>query len=67
MKFFEFARRYDDTLYSTEVWVNGGNVRAKIIRSDVGVTNGMLQYIDSILGIPTMDIPALINDDDYLL
>ena len=47
--------------------MNGGNVRARIIRPDVGVTNGALQYIDRVLGIPTMDIPTLIYDDGHLL
>ena len=47
--------------------MNGGNVRARIIRPDVGATTGTLQYIDRILGIPTMDIPALILDDVHLL
>ena len=42
-------------------------MRAKIIRPDVGVTTGMLQYVDRLLGIPTMDIPTLIYYDDYLL
>lgn len=63
---------YDNTklvIYKdrNETWVNGGNMRAKIIRPDVGVTNGRLQYIDRLLGIPTMDIPTLIHNDDYLL
>ena len=47
--------------------MNGGNVRARIIRPDVAVTNGGLQYIDRILGIPTMDMPMLIYDDGQLL
>ena len=42
-------------------------MRAKIIRPDMGVTNGRLQYIDRLLGIPTMDIPTLVHNDDCLL
>ena len=54
-------------MYSTEMWVNGGNIRARIVRPDLEVTNGQLQYIDRVLGLPTMDIPELIYENGELL
>lgn len=48
-------------------WLNGGNVRARITRPDVKVANGVLQYIDAVLGVPYMDIPTLIYYDDNLI
>ncbi|KAL4216515.1 hypothetical protein ACF0H5_024238 [Mactra antiquata] len=50
-----------------ESWVNGGNVRSRIIRPDIKVTTGALQYIDGILGVPDKDIATLIYYDEYLV
>jgi len=52
----------------SETWVNGGHVRARILRPDIDTTNnGRLQYIDAVPGVPWMDIPTLIAYDEYLV
>ncbi|KAL3884353.1 hypothetical protein ACJMK2_024499 [Sinanodonta woodiana] len=64
--------RYNQNVISiynerNETWVQGGYVKAKIVRPDVKVTNGYLQYIDAVLGVPNKDIANLIYYDDWLL
>ncbi|KAK3598511.1 hypothetical protein CHS0354_001050 [Potamilus streckersoni] len=64
--------RYNRMLISiynerNETWVQGGYVKAKIVRPDVKVTNGYLHYIDAVLGVANKDIANLIYYDDWLL
>lgn len=50
-----------------ETWVQGDTVIAKIVRADVEGLNGRIQYIDTILGIPYLDMTNLICSDLWLL
>lgn len=71
------SRMYRQTLYSNErltiynerneTWVQGGNVKARVIRPDIKTVNGMVHIIDSLLGIPYLDLPMLICSDVWLL
>ena len=47
--------------------MQGDNVIAKITRADIEATNGRIQYIDTILGIPYLDMANLICSDLWLL
>lgn len=47
-------------------YVQGGYVTAKIVRVDVGCTNGILQYIDKILGLPDENIMSIIHGHPWL-
>ncbi|XP_064596244.1 fasciclin-1-like [Liolophura sinensis] len=53
-------QRFNDT------YVEAGYVRARVVRPDVGVTNGYVQYIDRVFGIPPKDIPTTICEDAWL-
>ena len=64
---FMFSLIHYIFIFATDTWVNSGNVRARIIRPDISVTTGRLQYIDAVPGIPSMDIPTLIYYDNYLM
>lgn len=48
---------------SVSTYIEGGNVRARIIRGDIGVTNGILHYIDTVLGVPYLTMKGQINTD----
>ncbi|XP_078329328.1 fasciclin-1-like isoform X2 [Crassostrea virginica] len=71
------SRMYRQTMYQNEqltiynerneTWVQGGNVKARIIRPDIKTVNGMVHIIDSVLGIPYLDLPMLICHDVWLL
>ncbi|XP_048748872.2 uncharacterized protein LOC125661046 isoform X1 [Ostrea edulis] len=71
------SRQYRRTMYSNErvtiynerneTWVQGGNVKARVIRPDIKTVNGMVHIIDSVLGIPYLDLPMLICHDVWLL
>ena len=50
----------------SERYVKGGYVTAKIVRVDVGCTNGIVQYIDRILGIPDENIMSVIYNHPWL-
>ncbi|KAL5019551.1 hypothetical protein ScPMuIL_002443 [Solemya velum] len=56
------------TVYNqrNESWIQGGYVRAAVNRSDVENTNGRVHFIDSVLGVPFLDIPAAIYYDEWL-
>ncbi|KAK3094568.1 hypothetical protein FSP39_003488 [Pinctada imbricata] len=57
------------TIYNerNESWVQGGFVKARVIRPDIKTTNGMVHIIDSVLGIPYLDMAMLICHDLWLL
>ncbi|XP_061190366.1 uncharacterized protein LOC133198263 [Saccostrea echinata] len=71
------SRQYRQTMYNNEMvtiynernetWVQGGNVKARVIRPDITTVNGMIHIIDSVLGIPYLDLPMLICHDVWLL
>ncbi|XP_062597812.1 uncharacterized protein LOC134259226 isoform X2 [Saccostrea cucullata] len=71
------SRQYRQTMYKNErviiyndrdeTWVHGGNVKARIIRPDIETVNGLVHIIDSVLGIPYLDLPMLICHDIWLL
>ncbi|XP_062591198.1 uncharacterized protein LOC134252705 isoform X1 [Saccostrea cucullata] len=71
------SRQYRQTMYCNErvtiynerneTWVQGGNVKARVIRPDIKTVNGMIHIIDSVLGIPYLDLPMLICHDVWLL
>ena len=47
--------------------MQGDTVMAKIVTADVEATNGRIQFIDTILGIPYLDMTNLICSDLWLL
>ena len=51
----------------SETWVQGNTVMAKIVTADVEAINGRIQFIDTILGIPYLDMTNLICSDLWLL
>ncbi|OWF39283.1 fasciclin-1-like [Mizuhopecten yessoensis] len=71
------SRQYRQTMYDgwnvtvyndrNESWVQGGYVKARVVRPDLKAINGRVHLIDSILGIPYLDLPMLICDDLWLL
>ncbi|XP_033725389.1 fasciclin-1-like [Pecten maximus] len=64
-----FYEGWNVTIYNdrNESWVQGGFVKARVVRPDLKATNGRVHLIDSILGIPYLDLPMLICDDLWLL
>ncbi|BFZ13611.1 hypothetical protein BsWGS_16650 [Bradybaena similaris] len=50
-----------------DTWVEGGYVQARVIKPDIGVTNGVVHQIDAVFGIPTRDIPYTIFCKDWLM
>ncbi|XP_050398114.1 transforming growth factor-beta-induced protein ig-h3 [Patella vulgata] len=74
----DYTARYETTsqyrgmpvkIYSqgNDTWVEGGYVKARVLRPDVGVTNGFVHYIDGVFGVPSRDLPGLIYCEDWLL
>ena len=74
------SRQFKESLYSqgtnptltiyrqrNETWVQGDTVMAKIVTADVEAINGRIQFIDTILGIPYLDMTNLICSDLWLL
>nr|XP_022310525.1 fasciclin-1-like [Crassostrea virginica] len=53
--------------YGDETYVRGGNMKARIIRPDIKTVNGMVHVIDTVLGVPYLDLPMLICHDVWLL
>ncbi|XP_012945192.1 fasciclin-1 [Aplysia californica] len=49
-----------------DTWVEGGYVRARVVKPDIGVTNGVVHQIDAVFGIPTRDLPYSIFCEDWL-
>jgi hypothetical protein len=49
-----------------DIIVEGGFVQARVVKPDIGVTNGYIHQIDAVFGIPTRDIPAMIFCKDWL-
>ncbi|XP_014771688.1 periostin [Octopus bimaculoides] len=47
-------------------YVDSVGVKAKLLSTDIGCTNGLVQKIDRIFGIPDMDIPSLIDNHPWL-
>ncbi|GFR64976.1 fasciclin-1 [Elysia marginata] len=70
---FATARsRYNSQLikiYSvgSDTWVEGGYVRARVVKRDIGCINGAVHQIDAVFGIPTRDLPYTIFCDDGLV
>ncbi|XP_059170401.1 fasciclin-1-like [Physella acuta] len=56
-------------LYSegSDTWVEGGYVKARVIKPNIGVTNGVVHQIDAVFGIPTRDIPYTVFCEDWLV
>ncbi|XP_059170403.1 uncharacterized protein LOC131951951, partial [Physella acuta] len=50
-----------------DTWVEGGYVKARFIKPDIGVTNGAVHQIDAVFGIPTRDIPYTVFCEDSLV
>ncbi|XP_025082333.1 fasciclin-1-like [Pomacea canaliculata] len=50
-----------------ETWVESGYVKAKVVRPDVGVTNGFIHFIDGVPGLPSRSIPDTIFCEDWLI
>ena len=57
----------DDLISLPELWVQGGLVKARILRPDLSGTNGKIHLIDSVLGVPYLDLPNVICSDLWLL
>ncbi|KAK6958965.1 hypothetical protein BgiMline_036433, partial [Biomphalaria glabrata] len=49
------------------LWVEGGYVKARVLKPDIGVTNGVVHQIDAVFGIPVRDIPYTIFCEDWLV
>ncbi|XP_070178642.1 fasciclin-1-like isoform X4 [Littorina saxatilis] len=50
-----------------ETWIESGYVKARVVRPDVGVTNGYVHIIDAVPGVPSRDIPNTIFCEDWLI
>ncbi|XP_055873248.1 fasciclin-1-like [Biomphalaria glabrata] len=50
-----------------DTWVEGGYVKARVLKPDIGVTNGVVHQIDAVFGIPVRDIPYTIFCEDWLV
>ncbi|CAG2215853.1 unnamed protein product [Mytilus edulis] len=50
-----------------ETWVQGDTVIAKVTQADIECTNGRIQFIDTIMGVPYLDLANLICSDLWLL
>ncbi|CAL1542338.1 unnamed protein product [Lymnaea stagnalis] len=50
-----------------DTWVEGGYVKARVIKPDIGVTNGVVHQIDAVFGVPTRDIVYTIYCEDWLV
>ncbi|XP_061190847.1 uncharacterized protein LOC133198963 [Saccostrea echinata] len=71
------SRQYRKTMYNSErvtiynerneTWVQGSDVKARVIGPDIQTINGWIHIIDSVLGIPYLDLPMLICHDVWLL
>ena len=42
-------------------------MKARVIRPDVGVTNGYVHLVDGIFGVPSRDVPGIIYCEDWLM
>ncbi|KAK0067815.1 fasciclin-1, partial [Biomphalaria pfeifferi] len=49
------------------LWVEGGYVKARVLKPDIGVTNGVVHQIDAVFGMPVRDIPYTIFCEDWLV
>ena len=52
---------------SPGVYVTLGHIRGRIVRADVCVENGILHYIDQVLGVPFTTVYEDIQRTDALL
>ena len=52
---------------SAETWIESGYVKARVVRPDVGVTNGFVHFIDAVPGVPSRDVPNTIFCEDWLM
>lgn len=50
-----------------ETWIESGYVKARVVRPDIGVTNGFVHFIDAIPGAPNRDVPNTIFCEDWLI
>ncbi|CAL1531443.1 unnamed protein product [Lymnaea stagnalis] len=50
-----------------DTWVEGGYVKARVIKPDIGVTNGVVHQIDAVFGVPTRDLVYTIYCEDWLV
>uniref|UniRef100_A0A2C9KMB5 FAS1 domain-containing protein n=1 Tax=Biomphalaria glabrata TaxID=6526 RepID=A0A2C9KMB5_BIOGL len=50
-----------------DTWVEGGYMKARVLKPDIGVTNGVVHQIDAVFGIPVRDIPYTIFCEDWLV
>ncbi|XP_071098849.1 fasciclin-1-like [Haliotis cracherodii] len=62
-------RGWNIKIYSqgNDTWAEGGYVKTRVIRPDVGVTNGFIHYVDGIFGVPYRDVPGIIYCEDWLI
>ncbi|KAK3758831.1 hypothetical protein RRG08_036271 [Elysia crispata] len=49
-----------------DTWVEGGYVKARVVKPDIGCINGVVHQIDAVFGIPTRDLPHTIFCEDWL-
>ncbi|CAI9720581.1 Hypothetical predicted protein [Octopus vulgaris] len=59
----QFLKAYN---FDYDRYVDSVGVQAKLISTDIGCTNGLVQKIDRIFGIPDVDIPGLIFNHPWL-
>ncbi|GFR71153.1 fasciclin-1 [Elysia marginata] len=50
-----------------DTWVEGGYVKARVVKPDIGCINGVVHQIDAVFGIPTRDLPYTIYCEDWLV
>ena len=60
------GRRIKSYSEGNDTWVEGGYLKARVIKPDIGVTNGVVHQIDAVFGIPTRDMPYAILCEDWL-
>ncbi|GFO21571.1 fasciclin-1 fasciclin i fas i fcn [Plakobranchus ocellatus] len=50
-----------------DTWVEGGYVKARVVKPNIGCTNGIVHHIDAVFGVPTRDMPYTIYCEDWLV
>ncbi|KAK7482161.1 hypothetical protein BaRGS_00026626 [Batillaria attramentaria] len=62
-----FRRKINVYSQGNETWVESGYVKARVVRPDVGVTNGFVHFINAVPGVPNRDVPNTIFCEDWLI